>query len=156
MPKAAVTEATNYPIPEGEIVPVFLVSVEEFSAPYTVKTGKNAGAQRVFEKWEWTFKISDGEYAGLELKGSTEPKVTNGDTPSGSLNLARPFVEALLGRELGLGEPVDTDELLGLPAQATVKHLEPRAKKDGNGYWFNVEVDELFQAGAVREDQVPF
>lgn len=156
MPKSAVVEATNYPIPEGEIVPVFLVSVEEISFPYIVKSGKSAGQQRTFTKWEWTFKISDGEYAGLEVRANTEPSVTNADTPGGSLKLARPFVEALLGRELALGEDVDTDDLLGLPGQATISHAEPRAKKDGNGYWFNVEVDELFNATAVSTDNIPF
>ena len=47
---------------------------------------------------------------------------------------------------MDLGEEVDTDDLIGLSGQGTVRHLEPRAKKDGEGFWFNVELDELFPA----------
>ena len=53
-----------------------------------------------------------------------------------------------------LGEQVDTDDLIGLPVQGTVRHLEPRPKKDGEGFWFNVEVEELFPAGMGKASNV--
>jgi hypothetical protein len=56
---------------------------------------------------------------------------------------------------------VDTDVLLGLPCQITVKHLEPRPKRDGDGFWFNTEVEDVLPAkknadGTVAYDEPPF
>jgi hypothetical protein len=146
MPKSTVAEESAYPIPLDTPIPLRLDKVELFTHEYTVKSGRNAGSQAIFRKWEWDFTVIDGEYAGLTVRGNTEPKVTNLTEPTGSLHLARPWIEALLGRELDLGEEVDTDDLLGLTAIGTVLHAEPREKKDGNGYWYNVELDELFPA----------
>lgn len=146
MPKSVVAEESPYPIPLDTLVPLKLESVELVKIDYTVKSGRNAGKPAVFVKWEWTFGVTDGEYAGLTIRGNSEPKITSQDEPSGSLHLARPWVEALLGRPIELGEEIDTDDLIGLPAVGTVEHLPPRPKKDGSGNWFNVGVDELFPA----------
>lgn len=140
MPKATAREEDPYIIPEGVPLNLELQSVEYFSTPYTDKKGN----PRTFEKWNWTFQIVGGEYSGLTVKGASEPKVTNLTEPTGSLALAKPWIEALLGREIALGEEVDTDDYIGLTAVGTVKHLEPRAKKEGDGFWYNVELDELF------------
>jgi len=123
--------------------------VEAVNIDYTVKKGPNAGKPGKFHKWEWTFSVYDGEYAGLNVRGNSEPRITSMEERTGSLHLARNWVEALLGRELQLGEEVDTDDLIGLAGVGTVTHLEPRAKKDGEGMWFNVELDELFPAGSM-------
>jgi hypothetical protein len=144
--KTAVVEATNYPIPMDTLIPLKLESVMNVEVPFVYKKGPKLGQGGTFVKWEWGFTVTGGEYAGLEVRGNTEPRVTSSDMSSGSLKLARPWVEALLGRALELGEEVDTDDYIGLPAQGTVTHLEPRARKDGDGFWFNVELDELFPA----------
>lgn len=158
MPKSTVEEDSPYPIPENVLLPLQLQSCEAVTVNYTNKKGDPAS----FHKWEWTFLVGDGEYAGLTIRGNTEPKVTNASEASFQ-PLARPLVEALLGRSLELGEEVDTDLLVGLKCQGTVKHLEPRARKNGDGFWFNVEVDEVFPAygdnvtaGAVAADAPPF
>jgi hypothetical protein len=96
---------------------------------------------------EWEFVVTDGEYGGLTVRGNSEPRFTSSDQPGGSLSLARPWAEALMGRTMALGEEADTDDFIGLPVQGTVRHLEPRQKKDSEGFWFNVEIDELFPAG---------
>lgn len=156
MPKSAVTEASNYAIPEGILVPALLTKVEQVEIPYTVKSGKRAGESAIFTKWEWDFYVTDGEYAGLTIRGNTEPRITTADAPGGNLKLVRPWAEALLGRDLNVGEDVDTDDLVGLPCQLTVTHQEPRAKRDGEGFWFNMEVAEIFPAGPRAEDDIPF
>ncbi len=144
MPKSTVNEESPYPIPLDTLVPVVLISVQEVQVPFTYKSGPKAGTAGSFTKWEWNTEVIDGEYAGLDLRGSTEAKITNASQPSNFLLLALPFAEAFLGRTLDLGEEVDTDELIGLIAQATVKHLDPRPRRDGDGFWFNIEVDEIY------------
>lgn len=144
MVKSTVRNDEPYPIPLDTLVPITLLSVEEVEVPFTYRQGPKAGTSSSFKKWEWNTQVHDGEYAGIDVRGSSEPKITNAESQSGLLPLALPFVEAFLGRSLELGEEVDTDLLVGLYAQATVKHLEPRAKRDGDGFWFNIEVDEIF------------
>lgn len=142
MPKAAVSEFDPndlYPVPENTLVPVQLQGCEQVIINFTKKDGKPGS----MVKWEWTFLVYDGDYAGTTLRGTTEPKITNAAERT-FLPLARPYVEALLGRDLELGEEVDTDLLIGYKAMATVRHLEPRARKNGDGFWYNVEVDEVF------------
>jgi hypothetical protein len=144
--KSTVVEASNYPIPEDTLVPLKLESVTLVEIPFVYKKGPKLGQNGTFVKWEWELVVTSGEYAGLNVRGNTEPRITSNDQASGDLALARPWVEALLGRSLELGEEVDTDDLIGLPGQGTVRHLEPRIKKEG-GFWFNCELDELFPAG---------
>jgi hypothetical protein len=145
--KSTVVEANNYPIPEDTLVLLKLESVTHVEIPFVYKKGTKLGQNGTFVKWEWEFVAPEGEYAGLNVRGNSEPRITSNDQASGDLALARPWVEALLGRALELGEEVDTDDLIGLPAQATVRHLDPRPKKDAEGFWFNIELDELFPAG---------
>lgn len=153
--KSTVVEATNYPIPEDTLVSLKLESVQHVEIPFTYKKGPKLGQSGTFVKWEWEFAVPEGSYAGLTVRGNTEPRITSNDQASGDLALARPWVEALLGRALELGEEVDTDDLIGLPAQGTVRHLDPRVKKDGEGFWFNVELDELFPAGMGDRTNYP-
>ena len=139
MPKSTVVEDDPYPIPLDTLVPLELIKCEQ------VTVTPRDTSKRSFAKWEWTFRVYDGEYAGQEIRASSEPKVTNA-SDAAFLPLARPIVEALLGRSLELGEEVDTDLLIGLKAQGSVKHLEPTPRKNGDGFWFNIELAEIFPA----------
>ena len=145
--KSTVEEASNYPIPEDTLVPMKLESVTQVEIPFVYKSGAKIGQSGTFVKWEWEFLIPESEYAGLSVRGSSEPRITSNDQASGNLALARPWVEALLGRSLELGEEIDTDDLVGLSVQGTVRHLAPRQKKEGEGFWFNVDIEELFPIG---------
>lgn len=155
MPKSTVQADSPYPIPEDTLVPVTLVSVQEVDVKFTYKQGPKAGTASSFAKWEWNLIVSDGEFANVEIRGSSEPKITNASVASGILPLALPYVEAFLGRGLELGEEVDTDHLVGLSAQITVKHQEPRPRRDGDGFWFNVEVEEIFPLHPTNGTQRP-
>lgn len=161
MPKGTVQEATLYPIPENTLCPARLQTVDEAVVPFTYKRGEKAGQKGEFKKWTWTFKIVSGPYEGMTVEGSTEPMITNATEQSSFLHLARPWYEQLLGRELALGEPVDTEQLLGTSCQITVKHMDPRPRKDGDGFWYNVEVEDVLPpardaAGNVSYDEPPF
>lgn len=153
--KTSVTEDSPYPIPLDTLVPVRLNKVEYVKLDYIVKKGPNAGNPGIFTKWEWDFSITDGEYAGLSIRGNSEPKITSSDDRVGDLHLARPWVEALLNRALDLGEEIDTDDLIGLTAMATVEHQPPRPKKEGEGNWYSVALDELFPAGSMGSAAKP-
>jgi len=139
MPRSTVQEDDPYPLPENVPLPVELMDCQQ----ETVNFQKKDGTPGSFPKWSWTFRVYDGEFDGTEFKAGTEPKITTA-TDAAFLPLARPIVEALLARPLEFGEDIDTDLLIGAKALATVKHQEPRARKQGDGYWFNVELDEIF------------
>lgn len=161
MPQSVAEEATLYPLPEDTIFVVALQTVDEIEVKFTHKHGSKAGQPGSFWKWVWTFKITEGEYQGQTIEGNTEPKITNLTQKPNNLELPKPWVEQIIGREVPMGEKVDTDSLLGMPCRVTVRHLEPRAKKDGNGFWFNVEVDQVLGpqrdgSGAIVYDEPPF
>lgn len=151
MPKATVREGSDlYPLPEQTVFDAQLLSCTQETVTFTYRNGPNAGQPGSFDKWEWTFVITTpGEYNNIEIKGSTEPKITDANENDGFLALARVYVEALLGRPIQLGEEIDTDDLLGLPCKLTARHEEPRPRKKGDGYWYNVAVDEVYPAGGA-------
>lgn len=146
MPKAEVTNEDPYPIPVDTLIPLRLDTCTREVIEYVASKGKNIGTKQVFVKWEWTFQVVAGDYEGLTVRGNTEPKITGLLDQQGSLKLAKPFVEALLGRTIDLGEEIDTDDLIGLQCQGTVWQLPPRPKKEGQGNWYNVEIEELYPA----------
>lgn len=129
MPKSTVEEGTLYSLPERTLFPAVLESVEEKSFPYVIRNGPRKGENDVFRKWEWIFKIVEGEYAGLTGRGDTEAQATDkpGDKP-------REWFEALIQAPVGLGEGVDTDLAIGLPCVFEVVHEEPRETKRGLFY----------------------
>jgi hypothetical protein len=147
MPRSTVTDAPDlYPLPEQTVFDGQLLSCEQVDVPFTYKRGDKAGQQGHFSKWEWTFAVTTPGYDDLEVKIGTEPRITDA-SESDFLPLAKPVVEALLGRAIAVGEEVDTDDLLALPCRFTVRHEPPRARKQGDGFWYNVAVDEVFAAG---------
>lgn len=156
MPKTTVKETSAYALPEDTIFPAVLTSVIVRSIPFTYKKGPNAGQQGEFDIWVWEFKITDGDYAGMKAWGETESEVNNLEEPRGRAKLVRPWAETLLGRQIQIGEEFDTDNLLGLPCKITVKHEEPRPKKDG-GTFYGCPVEDVFPAeGRTSGGPVPF
>lgn len=145
-----------YPLPEQTVFDAALLSCTEEHIPFTYKNGPKAGTPGTFAKWEWTFIVTSPqqEFNEIEVKGSTEPRITDA-TDSDFLPLARPYVEALLGRALQVGEDVDTDDLLGLPCKITVRHEKPRPRKQGDGFWYNVSIDEIFPAAGTPQPSPP-
>jgi len=130
MPKAVKKEATMYRFDEDVLYPCELSSVEEKRIPYRIKNGPKAGQQSEFVKWEWQFKIVAGESEGLTIYGDTNAEYTNDEN-----DRVRAWAETLLGREMEIGEELDTDLLLGLPCMVTVKHDTPREKRDGTMFY---------------------
>lgn len=158
MPKATVEEASDYPLPEDTALPSRLESVVDSKRTFIYQSHHKAvinGTQKVgdeglIHRWKWTFDITGGEYEGLRAWGETEPRVT-----TGSDDKPRQWIEALRGRAFEVGEGVDTDDVVGLPCLITVRHGEPRAKRDG-GMFFPCDVDSVFPADALGVSEPPF
>lgn len=158
MPKATVVEESEYPLPSEVMFPARLEKVELIERTFeykphhaAVKAGRaKVGETGSFSKWSWEFKITDGDYANLHAYGDTDAKVTNRADDT-----VRQWAETLLGRELGVGEELDTDLLIGLPCVLTVRHDDPIPRRDGTGNYYPCPVDEVFPAGGAA-DFVPF
>lgn len=158
MPKATVKEESEYPLPAETVFPARLDKVVEKTVEFTykahhaaVKNGRaKVGETGGFTKWQWEFAITDGPYAGMKAWGDTDGKLTNRED-----DRVRQWSETLLGRELGIGDELDTDLLVGLPCSITVRHDEPVPRRDGTGNFYPCPVDEVFPTDGSA-DFVPF
>lgn len=149
MPRSTMTEQSEYALPEDVLLPAILETVEVRTINY-----KRDGKDKSFDKWVWTFQITDGDYAGLHAYGETEDRLTSHPD-----NKVRQWAEVLRGIGFEVGEGLDTDDLLGLPAVITVKHEEPRLKKDGESYFYGCPVKDVFPEGTTAPDgygEAPF
>jgi hypothetical protein len=160
MPTSTMRNQDEYPLPEDVAFPARLTAVSEKRNEFTykahhkpVKEGKkNVGDTGVISRWTWEFEIVDGDYSGLRAWGETEDALTNHPD-----NKVRQWAETLLGREFEIGEGLDTDDLIGLPCLITVRHDEPRPKKDGSGNFYPCPVADVFPADALSGgDEPPF
>lgn len=156
MPSATMREESAYPLPEDTIFPAVLQKVEVRTVEFTYKKGPKKDQKGSFDLWKWEFQITEGEFAGLHAWGETEAELNNLEEPRGRAKLARPWCETLLGRQIEIGEPFDTDQVLGVPCKITVTHEEPRPKKDG-GFYYGCPVEDVFPAAPrTSDDEPPF
>lgn len=113
-------------------------------------TDKASGEARSADLLKWKWEITDGEYVGKWVWGSCDARLSTHPK-----NQFRNWSETLLGREIPPGLVIDTDDLLGLPAQISIKH-RPDKKDPAKVY---VEVDEVMPAGDTGwsfDDNPPF
>lgn len=156
MPKSTVREESAYPLPEDTLFEAKLNSVVVRTVDFTYKKGPNEGQKGSFDLWVWEFQITEGEFAGQRVWGETEDHVSNLDEPKGRAKLVRPWAETLLNRQLAVGAEFDTNDVVGLPVKLTVKHEEPRKKKDG-GTFYGCPVEDLIPAtSAAFSTEPPF
>lgn len=125
MPIVEATESEFELIPEGTIV---AARVKEISDVKEIEGGRRG----TFEKIDWKFEVTDGEYKGMFVNDGTTPKFSV-DPPSKLYEWAT----ALLGRTFDVGERLDTDDLLGLACRIEVGH-RPDAN-DPKRIWMRVE-----------------
>lgn len=144
MPKSIMEEESLYKLPEDTFFPAELIAVVEKEFPFTYKKGENAGQPGIFRKWEWEFKITEGEFAGLHAWGETEPKLTNHPD-----NKVRQWGEVLRDAPFKIGEGIDTDLLLALTCTITVSH-EAVTRGDGSTM-YKTPVKDVLPAGLAAE-----
>jgi hypothetical protein len=148
---------SEYMIPEETPVPVRLqeVEVKEFQSrdreTKALQFDPKTGDPVMYQKWNWNFQVCDGPYAGVNLNKLTPPYISTRDD-----NLVRIYAETLTGKTWGESEGINTDDLVGLRAIATVKHQPPRPKKNGDGMWYGLDIADLYPADALGDEDPPF
>lgn len=159
MPQSTMTDQDAYSLPEDVPFPAILKSVTAEHTEFQYKAHhkqvqegkKKVGETGEFSKWRWEFEITDGDYAGLRAWGDTEDRLTNHPD-----NKVRQWAETLQGSQFDVGDGLNTDDLIGLPCIITVRHEEPRPKKDG-GSFYPCPVHDVFPADALSGgDDPPF
>lgn len=159
MPKATKKVETEYRLPEGEYFPVKLNSVTEQEIEFHRKDKKTKQPlyddlgnpeMGVFKKWRWIFEITDGEYLGVEIYGDTQPEFSTRED-----NLVRIWSEALTGKEIEVGEELDTDTLIGCEAMMSIRHDDPVKKKDGS-FFYGCSPAEIFPKADALDGEPPF
>ncbi len=155
MPVATKKEQREYKFDEAWYRCV-LSSVEEQVHPYFKrdrKTGEKTSEQAEFRKWVWKFEITSGaaEFVGEYLRGESTAEYTTRED-----NRIRQWGEALLNRELAIGEEIDTDLLIGLPCLVFVKHGDPEDKKDGTKFYPCYVHEVMPQSDDLFDDDIPF
>ena len=140
MPKSTMEHEDEYKLPENELLPAVLFSVEEKSYPYT-----RDGEELTFTKWVWEFHITEGEYAGLRAWGETPPRLTNRED-----NKVRHWAHALTGVEYEIGMGLDTDELLGLPCMIRCDHVKEAKKGSRDEFYFKTPVIDVVGPEAAQ------
>lgn len=146
-----VEDAPDLTLPEDKIFRAQLVEIKEHSFTWTDRK-ENPPVERTATtlQWWWQVKSSD-EYNGRKVKGECDPKLSNHPR-----NRFRMWAEALLQRELPLGMQIDSDDLVGLTADITVRH-RPDKKDPSKKY---EEVDEVMPvtstSGGWGTDEPPF
>lgn len=148
MPKATMEEESEYPVPAGVPLPAVLQNVKVRTIEYYKKDqyGNKTKEKDSFDKWIWEFKITDGEFSGMTVYGETEDRLTTRED-----NLVRIWAEQLLGRNIEIGEGLDTDLLLGLACIVECRHDDPRPKRDGSMF-YPCPVSDVFPSSG---DYVP-
>lgn len=150
MPSATMRTESEYRLPEDVIFPAKLMAVTSRTIEFVHKKGDKIGQKGSFDKWEWEFLITEGEYAGQKAYGSTEAVLNNLPEPRGNDKLVRPWAETLLGRQIQPGERFDTEQVVGLPCLITVRHEEPRPKSNG-GTYYGCPVEDVFPAPSAAQ-----
>jgi hypothetical protein len=152
MPSSTMIHEDEYPVPAGVPCPATLQKVEVRTINFKKKDqyGNRTNEDDSFDKWVWEFKISGGDHEGIKVYGETQDKLTNRED-----NLVRQWAETLLNTTIEVGQGLNTDSLLGLPCVITVRHDEPREKKDG-GKFYPCPVDEVFPAASGGGDFAGF
>jgi hypothetical protein len=114
--------------------------------------------KKSFTKWDWTFEITgpggaSGEHAGFEgqeVHGETWPRITTQDEDT-----ARNWFETLSGRQVDIGEDVDTDTVIGVPCLILLRHGETYTSRDGREFT-RVEVEDVLPWESLTDTEPPF
>lgn len=106
-------------IPTNTLLRASLKDLEVKEIPFT---DRKTGEQKSFTKLNWIFEITQqGEFQGKTVRAETSAFLS--DHPE---NKFRSWAEALLNRPIGLGDVLNEQDLIGLPALITVGYEADR------------------------------
>lgn len=137
--RLTVGEAEDVIIPEDTILRAVVKEVK----PRTIEwRDKQTGEQKSRGMMSFLFEITtDGPYKGNFVRGEVNDKFTIDSTSQ-----LRNWCMSLLQRELPPGMGIDTDDLLGMPADITVRHREAKDKSR-----IFMEVDQVMSIDGAFE-----
>lgn len=96
-----------------------------------------------FERLNWVFEITaQGDFFGKTVRADT-----SADFSDSQYNQPRAWSEALLQRQLAPGQMLSESDLIGLPADITVRYEDDR--KDPSKKW--ARVDDVYTASDDSE-----
>ena len=148
-----VEDQPDLTIPEDTICRAKLVDLKKHTFDWTDYKDKERPGQpvkKVGETLQWWFEVTEGQHKERRVKLETRCKITN--HPRDKFRLT---AETLLGRELPYGTRINTDDLVGLSADISVKHRAD--KKDPSKFYEEVdEVMPITHAFDVGQGQPPF
>lgn len=137
-----VEDAPDLTLPENKIFRAQLKEIKLHTFTWTDYRDPAAPGQPVQKEGsvlQWWWEVQSGDaYSGRKVKGETDPKISTHPR-----NKFRGWAETLLGRELPPGLTVDVDDLVGLSADITVKHVAD--KKDPSRKY--EEIDDVIAIG---------
>jgi hypothetical protein len=134
-------------LPEDTFFRAQLVEIKPKEIEWTDRKTNEHKTKTLLEWW-WEVK-SDDQYNGRKIKGECEARLTNHPN-----NRFHNWSEALLQREIPAGMGIDTDDLVGLMAEITVR-WEPDKKDPSKKYERLDEVTPV-TAGFAMSDEPPF
>lgn len=121
-----VEDQKDLSIPEGMIVRATLQEIVEKQISWVAKSGPDQGKTitKTLLAWWWEvqgerFTKDDGTQR--RVKGECEARITNHPN-----NKFAAWASALLNRSIGVGTPIDTDDLVGISADITVLHRKDK------------------------------
>lgn len=132
-----VEDQPDLTIPEDTICRAKLVDLKlhRFDwTDYKDKDSPGVPVKKTGETLQWWFEVTAGDHTGRKVKLETRAKITN--HPRDRFRLT---AETLLGRELPYGTKINTDDLLSLSADISIRH-RPDKKDPSKKY---EEVDEV-------------
>lgn len=106
-----VQESDFKPIPPNTPLAAVVESLKVVTIPYV---DKQTQEKKTFDKCEWWFKITSGEFKGRKVKGETSAVIDN--HPSNKFRL---WVESLLNMPIPVGFSFDEEDVMGLPCEIT-------------------------------------
>lgn len=145
-----VEEQKDVSIPEGKIVRAVLQEIKEKDISWVAKSGADIGKTLTKTLLEWWWEVQGAEYTKDDggqrmVKGTCDARITNHPN-----NQFGAWASALLNRPIGVGTPIDTDDLTGITADITIKK---RADKQDASRVYD-EVDTVMAVETF--DEPPF
>jgi hypothetical protein len=137
-------EEPDLTVPEDTIIVARLAEIKPRLMEWTDKTTQEKKSKQRVEFW-WQV-ISPERYNTRRLKGECDAKIDKGGQ-------FHSWAEAILDRQIPIGMGIDTDDLVGLNAEITVRH---RKSKDGTKTFEEVDVVMPASAASVAMDKPPF
>lgn len=134
-------------LPEDTLFRATLIEIKPKEINWNDKKTGEAKSKTLLD---WWFEVtSEGKYKGRKVRAECEARLTNHPD-----NRFHNWAETLLGRQIPVGVGVDTDDLVGLPCEISIRHEADR--KDASKKYERVDEILPVTGGFDLNDEPPF